>query len=140
MAENDMLKRYMDAGLAFTQMTRSRARAIVQDMVKAGELQREQTQEWVDDLLERSRKNTEQMLDLVRKEVRQQLASMGLATKDDLAKLEARIGGSKASAKKAAPVKKAPAAKKATVAKKAAPAAPGPVAASTTSGDAGSSA
>ena len=136
-----MLKRYMDAGLAFTQMTRSRARAIVQDMVKAGELQREQTQEWVDDLLERSRKNTEQMLDLVRKEVRQQLASMGLATKDDLAKLEARIGGSKsAPAKKAAPVKKAPAAKKATVAKKAAPAAPGPVAASTTSGDAGSSA
>ena len=117
----------MDAGLAFTQMTRSRARAIVQDMVRAGELQREQTQEWVDDLLERSRKNTEQMLELVRKEVREQLGSMGLATKDDIARLEARLGvssGTKAatSAKKAAPAKKSTAVKKTTAAKKAAPA------------------
>src|SRR5687767_4987201 len=117
MAENDMLRRYMDAGLAFTQMTRSRARAIVQDMVKAGELQRDQTQEWVDDLLERSRKNTEQMLDLVRKEVREQLASMGLATKDDIARLEARLGGS--SAKASAPAKKALPAKKSSAVKKA---------------------
>jgi polyhydroxyalkanoate synthesis regulator phasin len=135
MAENDMLRRYMDAGLAFTQMTRSRARAIVQDMVRAGELQREQTQEWVDDLLERSRKNTEQMLELVRKEVSQQLGSMGLATKEDLAKLEARLRGS-VGAKKAAPAKKASAkkgsAKKALPAKKAAATSapgPGPVAA-----------
>ena len=135
----------MDAGLAFTQMTRSRARAIVQDMVKAGELQRDQTQEWVDDLLERSRKNTEQMLDLVRKEVREQLASMGLATKDDIARLEARLGGSSgpkasAPAKKALPAKKSSAVKKAAPAKKAAAAkasaptqtsapAPGPVSA-----------
>ena len=133
-----MLRRYMDAGLAFTQMTRSRARAIVQDMVRAGELQREQTQEWVDDLLERSRKNTEQMLELVRKEVRQQLGSMGLATKDDIARLEKKIGGSsaKTGTKKAAPSKKASAAKKSSPAKKAAPQtsapAPGPVAANST--------
>lgn len=109
----------MDAGLAFTQMTRSRARAIVQDMVRAGELQRDQTQEWVDDLLERSRKNTEQMLELVRKEVREQLASMGLATKDDIARLEARLGGG--AAKAAAPAKKALPAKKASAVKKASP-------------------
>lgn len=125
MAENDMLRRYMDAGLAFTQMTRSRARAIVQDMVRAGELQRDQTQEWVDELLERSRKNTEQMLELVRKEVREQLASMGLATKDDIARLESRLGGSSGAAKAAtpapAPAKKALPAKKASAAKKATP-------------------
>ena len=132
-----MLRRYMDAGLAFTQMTRSRARAIVQDMVRAGELQREQTQEWVDDLLERSRKNTEQMLELVRKEVRQQLGSMGLATKDDIARLEKKIGGASATGtKKAGPAKKASAAKKSSPAKKAAPQtsapAPGPVAANST--------
>ena len=122
MAENDMLKRYMDAGLAFTQMTRSRARAIVQDMVRAGELQRDQTQEWVDDLLERSRKNTEQMLELVRKEVREQLASMGLATKDDIARLEKRLGGSSGASKAGAPAKKALPAKKASAVKKVAPA------------------
>lgn len=111
----------MDAGLAFTQMTRSRARAIVQDMVRAGELQRDQTQEWVDDLLERSRKNTEQMLELVRKEVREQLASMGLATKDDIARLESRLGGSSGTAKAATPAKKALPAKKVSAVKKATP-------------------
>lgn len=138
----------MDAGFAFTQMTRARARAIVQDMVRAGELQREQTQEWVDDLLERSRKNTEQMLELVRKEVRQQLGSMGLATKDDIARLEAKIGGASgakgATAKKSA-AKKTTAGKKSTAARKAAPAAkastqtsapaPGPVPAASTTGE-----
>ncbi|MEY2477519.1 MAG: hypothetical protein QOG87_2834, partial [Actinomycetota bacterium] len=45
MAQNDMLRRYLDAGMAFTQLTRARAEAIVKDLVKAGELQREQTQD-----------------------------------------------------------------------------------------------
>jgi polyhydroxyalkanoate synthesis regulator phasin len=113
MADNDF-RRYLDAGMAFTQLTRARAQAIVKDLVKAGEVQRDQAQERVEELLERSRKNTEMLLDVVRKEVRQQLSSMGLATKEDIARLERKIGagGAKKSsgAKKAAP-KKATAAK-----------------------------
>ena len=93
MAENDMLKRYLDAGMAFTDLTRKRAEAIVKDLVKAGELQREQTQDRVEEILERSRKNTERLLDLVRKEISDQLSSLGLATRDDLARLEARLTG-----------------------------------------------
>jgi polyhydroxyalkanoate synthesis regulator phasin len=117
MAQNDMLKRYLDAGMAFTQLTRARAEAIVKDLVKAGELQREQTQERVDELLERSRKNTDQLRDLVRKEIRQQLSSIGLATKDDIARLERKL--SAGGAKKAAPAKKATKAAKASGASKA---------------------
>ena len=134
MPQNDMLKRYLDAGIAFTQMTRARAEGIVKDLVKAGELQREQTQERVDELVERSRKNTDQLLDLVRTEVRQQFAAMGLATKDDIARIEARLnatgtprasglivpsGGAKRSVKKTAvkktSVKKTPANKASAV-------------------------
>ncbi len=100
-----MLRRYLDAGMAFTQLTRARAEAIVKDLVKAGELQREQTQDALEDLLERSRKNTDQLRDLVRKEIREQLASIGLATKDDIARLERKLSGG--AAKKAAPAKKA---------------------------------
>src|SRR3954467_6932354 len=91
MPQNDMLKRYLDAGIAFTQMTRARAEAIVKDLVKAGEVQRGQTQERVDELVDRSRKNTEQLLEMVRSEVRLQFAAMGLATKDDIQRLEARL-------------------------------------------------
>ena len=109
-----MLRRYLDAGMAFTQLTRARAEAIVKDLVKAGELQREQTQDALEDLLERSRKNTDQLRDLVRKEIREQLASIGLATKDDIARLERKLSGG---AKTAAPAKKAPAKKAAKAAK-----------------------
>src|SRR5436309_2922673 len=96
--QNDLLKRYLDAGMAFTQMTRSRAESIVKDLVKAGEVQQKQAQKQVDDLVERSRKNTEQLVDLIRKEITAQLASVGIATKDDIARLEARIDSAKGGA------------------------------------------
>src|SRR4051794_22282439 len=103
MAQNDMLKRYLDAGMAFTALTRSRAEGIVKDLVKAGEVQRDQAQDRVDDLLERSRKNTEALREVVRKEIREQLAAIGLATKDDIARIERKLGGG---TKKATPAKK----------------------------------
>jgi polyhydroxyalkanoate synthesis regulator phasin len=130
MAQNNTFKRYLDAGTAFMEMPRKRAENIVKDLVKAGELQRKQAQQAVDDLLERSRKNTEQLVDLVRREITTQLSTLGVATKDDIARLESRLaslGGPKpppgapvkAQAKKAGPAKKA-GGKKAAPAKKAA--------------------
>jgi polyhydroxyalkanoate synthesis regulator phasin len=117
MPQNDMLKRYLDAGIAFTEMTRARAKTIIDDFVKAGEVSRDQAQERIDDLVERSRKNTEAMVDTVRREIAQQLGQLGLATKDDLQRLEQRLSGRGAAASKAP---SAPAAKKATSAPKAA--------------------
>jgi len=120
MAQSDLLKRYLDAGVAFTQMTRQRAEAIVRDLVKAGEVQSDQAQQAVQELVERSRENTERLVELVRKEMRDQVGNLGLATRDDIARLEKRIeslgrpGG--AAAKKSAPKKGAPAKK--TAAKK----------------------
>src|SRR3954469_2237194 len=91
MPQNDALKRYLDAGMAFTQMTRSRAEGIVKDLVKAGELQQKQSQKQVDDLVERSRKNTEQLFEALRAEITQQLSALGLATKADVDRLEREI-------------------------------------------------
>ena len=39
MAQNDVLKRALDAGMAFTHTTRERAEALVGELVKAGEIQ-----------------------------------------------------------------------------------------------------
>ena len=131
MAQNDLLKRYLDAGLAFTALTQTRAEALVKDLVKAGEVQADQARDAVTDLLERSRRNSEKLLETVRTEVRQQITSLGLASKDDLDRIEQRIssllGTATAPAKKAtasakktakkaakAPAKKAAAAKKTT--------------------------
>ncbi len=125
--QNDLLKRYLDAGMAFTQMTQQRAEAIVRDLVRAGEVQAEQAQQMTEELFERSRRNTERLLETVRKEIRSQVNNLGLATQADIARLERRIdalGGAgtakKAAAKKAAAKKsgaKKSAAKKAAAKK-----------------------
>ncbi|MGH9269556.1 MAG: phasin family protein, partial [Acidimicrobiales bacterium] len=83
MAEKETWKRIIDAGLAFTQMTRERAESIIRDLVAAGEVQREQAQERIDDLLERSRRSSEQLVGLIRREVREQLVALGLVPAAD---------------------------------------------------------
>lgn len=93
MAQNDVFKRYLDAGLAFTALTQARAEALVKDLVKAGEVQADQAREAVADLIERSRKNSEKLLETVRSEVRAQLSERGVASQADLDKLEARLSG-----------------------------------------------
>ena len=117
MPQSDIWKRYLDAGVEFSQMTRARAESIVKELIKAGELQREQRTQRIEELLDRSRKNTEDLVSTVRKELAQQLSALGVATKDDLEKLEAKVNAlSKAGAAKTpakTPAKKAPA-KKAT--------------------------
>ena len=115
MAENDMLRRYLDAGIAFTQMTAERAENIVRDLVKAGEVQTEQAQQLVEEVLDRSRQNTERLLELVRSEITQQVSNLGLASRDDVERLVRRLTGGAAAAKKSATRK---AAAKKTTAKK----------------------
>lgn len=103
MAQTDLLKRYLDAGLAFTQMTQQRAEAIVRDLVKTGEVRAEHAGARRNELVERSRQNTERLVESVRREVREQVRSLGLATQSDIAALRREI----ASLKKAAPATKA---------------------------------
>ena len=121
MPQNDLLKRYLDAGLAFTAVTQARAEALVKDLVKAGEVQADQARDVVTDLIERSRKNSEKLIETVRDEVKAQITNLGLASKGDLDKVEARLAtivdAATAPVRKAtAPVRKAAA--KAAPAKK----------------------
>lgn len=85
MAQNPLIKRYLDAGMAFTQMTQAKAEAIVRDLVSAGEVQANGIEEMVNELIDRSRRNTEALLELVRSEVRDQLVSFGLLSADSAA-------------------------------------------------------
>jgi len=120
---NEMWKRYLDVGVTFSETTRKRAEEFVRDLVKAGEVQQERAQKAVDELVDRSRKNTEELVTLVRNEIKSQVSTLGIATKDDIRRLEGRIDRlSKAPGKKAAPRKAAArksAAKKTSGAKKA---------------------
>ena len=48
MAQSNVLKKYLDAGVAFTGMTQTKAEALVKDLVKSGEVQTEQAQSAVE--------------------------------------------------------------------------------------------
>jgi len=128
MANKDAFQKYLDAGIAFTNLTRARAEDLVQELVQSGEFQRGEAKARVDDLIERSRKGREALLAQVRHEVARQLDSVGITSLEDLAKQVASLLGrsaagrrpasTKAAAKKS-PAKKAAPAKKTTAAKKA---------------------
>jgi hypothetical protein len=67
----------------------------------------------IDELVDRSRRNSERLIDAVRMEIRQQMASLGLATKSDVERLERRIAdtsparGSRKATSRKAPARKA---------------------------------
>ncbi|MCB0971131.1 MAG: hypothetical protein KDA97_06390 [Acidimicrobiales bacterium] len=113
MAQTNVLKKYLDAGIAFTNMTQTKAEALVKDLVRTGEVQTEQAQAAVADIVERSRKNTEALIEQIRKDISSSAESLGLATIADVTRLERLIEAIKPGSTEKAPAKKAAAAKKA---------------------------
>ena len=79
------MKKYVEAGTVLGQVTRARAEEIVRELVSTGDVQREQAQEWVDNLVDRSRKTSEQILDMVRREVTAQLSKIDASALESLA-------------------------------------------------------
>jgi polyhydroxyalkanoate synthesis regulator phasin len=86
--------KYLDAGAEFVAMTRTQARKRAKELVGTGQLAQEQVQGFVDDLVDESRKRTDVFLDVVRKEIQRQVKTLGIATKDDLARLESKLATS----------------------------------------------
>lgn len=111
MAQIDVIKRYLDAGMAFTELTEKKARAIVKDLVKTGEVQTKDASRRVEELLDRSRKNTEVLRAVVQGEVQNQIKKLGLVPKRELDAVRKELADLKAKQPKASPAK--PAAKKA---------------------------
>ena len=142
MADNNLLKRLLDAGSQFTGMSQDQAEKLVKEFVKVGEARRKDTEKLVQRLIERGRDATEHLVAAVQSEVSKQLglfASRLDDVEDRIEDLAERLGiasiatkaaarvpnatatpATKAPAKKAAskksPAKKAPAKK--TAAKK----------------------
>jgi polyhydroxyalkanoate synthesis regulator phasin len=75
----------------FGQVTRGRAEEIVRELVNAGDIQRSQAQEWVDTLVERSRKTSEQIIEMVRHEVSTQLSRVDGRAIENLSKQVADV-------------------------------------------------
>ncbi len=113
MASDDTFKKAQKAGADWLESARARAEEFLRELSRATDTTQGRAQGAVDDLIEGSKKGTEQLVNSIRNEISAQLGLLGLATKADLADLERRLTGKGAGAKKAAPPKKAGPAKKA---------------------------
>ncbi len=129
MAAIDVVRKYLDAGVAYAQVTREKAEEIVNDLVKAGELRAEEAQAAVKDLVDRSRRSSEALSERIRSEVssqmaevKEQLAKVQPATQADVDALAKRVAAVEKKAKAPArkPAAKKPAAKKPAAKKSAA--------------------
>jgi polyhydroxyalkanoate synthesis regulator phasin len=122
MAQAPDWKQLIEAGMQFTELRRAQARRIAQELASQGQIARDQVASTVDELIDLSRRRTEALTSIVRQEVQRQLGSLGLATKDDIERIERRVAAvtktGTAKAAKKAPAKKAPA-KKAAAPRKA---------------------
>jgi polyhydroxyalkanoate synthesis regulator phasin len=87
----DELRRMATFGSGMVELTKSRAEQIVKDLVKEGEVRRKQASSVVKDLMETSRANRKELGRFVRAEMKNQVESLGLATKRDFERLERRV-------------------------------------------------
>jgi polyhydroxyalkanoate synthesis regulator phasin len=84
-------EQYLQALASLTDMTRSRAERIAGRLVRQGEVQSGQVGRVAEDLLRRTRKNRETVSRLIQREVKRQLGALGIATRDEVARLQQRI-------------------------------------------------
>ncbi|MDQ3932076.1 MAG: hypothetical protein M3252_04460 [Actinomycetota bacterium] len=90
----DPFNRYVETA---THVTREAAERIVRSFRKQGESATENAQGIVDSLRERSQENREAIAGLVRLETKRVISAMGLATRDDVERLEQQIAELRAS-------------------------------------------
>ena len=106
-------KQLIETGMDFTELRRSQARQIVSDLVARGQLAQDKATAAVDEVLEISRRRREDLRSFVQSEIQRQVGLLGIATRDDLVRLERKLAVKRSApaAKKAAAGKKAPAKK-----------------------------
>ncbi len=125
MTGKPLLKRWLDSGAQFTEMSQKNAEKLVSEFVKAGQLRRKDAEKTVQRLVERGRSTTEHFVSLMQAEVAKQLGRFAKRLDDVEARVEdvasnfglAKKAPAKKAAAKQAAAKKAPAKK--AVAKKA---------------------
>ena len=69
MAQSLDWKRYLEAGMQFTELRRSQARAVATDLVNHGQLARDQVSGAVDEIVAMSRRRSDALTGIVRAEV-----------------------------------------------------------------------
>ena len=113
----DELRRVAMFSSGVVELTRHQAEQVIRDLVKSGDLRRQQASTAAKELVDRSKENRKELLRFVRSEIQNQIEGLGLATKRDLERLERRITRLEGERKSAGSPAKKTSAKKTTAKK-----------------------
>jgi polyhydroxyalkanoate synthesis regulator phasin len=105
-------EQYLQALASLSDLTRTQAERVASLLAKQGEVQSAQVNRVTEDLMRRTQKNREILTRLVQREVKRQLGVLGMASRDEVARLQQRVRALEQEVERSA--KPAPAAKPAT--------------------------
>jgi len=88
---SETLRRLAAAGLGLAWLTKEKAEAVVQELIKQGEVSREEGKELLDELLRRAEMEKDELRRRVDAEVRRLIKGAGVASAEDVRRLEERI-------------------------------------------------
>ncbi len=87
MQPKDLL--YLGLGAAF--MAKDKIEELLDEIEEKGEISRDEAKRFVEDAKQRAEKEREETENLVKEKVKEAIAEMGIATKDDIAELKALL-------------------------------------------------
>jgi len=79
-----ILEKSFLAGIGLLSMTREKAQNIIEELSHEGDVQKNETKQWVDQLSERGEEERQALRKLIREEMKKVLDDMGLVTKEDI--------------------------------------------------------
>jgi polyhydroxyalkanoate synthesis regulator phasin len=84
-------EQYLQALASLSDLTRTQAERVAGLLAKQGEVQSAQVGRVAEDLMRRTQKNREILSRLIQREVKRQLGVLGMATRDEVARLQQRV-------------------------------------------------
>lgn len=84
-------EQYLQALASLSDLTRAQAERVAALLAKQGEVQSAQVGRVAEDMMRRTQKNREILTRLVQREVKRQLGVLGMATRDEVARLQQRV-------------------------------------------------
>ncbi len=89
MAANPLLKRMLDAGMQFTEMSQKQAEKLVKEFVKVGQARKKDSDEMVRQIVDRGRNLSEQIVATVQAELAKQMSNFAVRLDDVEGRVEA---------------------------------------------------
>ncbi len=87
----DLISNMFLAGFGAMMLTKEKAEEIVGEMIQKGEMSRDEARNVVDSLVEKGKKEENNMLDLVRNDVRKVMEDTGVPSRDEFEEIKKRL-------------------------------------------------